>query len=141
MCTLNQHLNQKTATGYKVVAKDIKTGKYYSYATGIEYVSGKCIKIPKMQKSITDYFCAGLLFPNANSSSAYQSNMIGRTAAFITIEGCVGELGGLLHERHESYKPVIIEVILSKELMSGWYGASEVIAGKKINIIIREVKL
>ena len=75
MCVLTEKYKGKKVTGYKVAYKD-ENDRYFSIATGVEYVTGPVPK-PDTQKRIGKFFVTSLL-----NGWFYKSDFFGKTAIF-----------------------------------------------------------
>lgn len=140
MCTLIKKCHQSSVVVYKVAVKD-ENGKYYSPATGCEYIEkqdvtpirGKCNRLSELfNENITDI-----------NRKSFKSNMYGRTSGFTRKKDAIDFLKILkkcpVEEKHSI---VLIKIKISKDLMSGFFYYTEpyeVIAGKYINSI-KELK-
>ena len=133
MCRLVEHIDDKQFIGYKAVAK--KNGKYYSLAIGFQYrqpsmTLGKRTK----QKRIHSTFGVDILVQGAGGG--WEENMVGRTAAFYTLDQLTWHLfrENGYGKLQNGYEMVYVRVKLTNDLMSGTYGAP-VVAGKTIQIL------
>lgn len=142
MCELNKNITNKKVKGYKIVAKKISTGEYYSLAFGFKYTN-KPIPICKKQKVIGG-FHSEILEIN------FCPNMKGRTAIFTILNDALTLWNILFDNCYISKNPKVdpckyqyclVEAEISKDLMEGTYFVSpnnteaRVIAGRNLNII------
>jgi len=128
MCENLERIKAKEFIGTKVVAE--KDDKYFSVATGIEYVDGERVNVPKIQRRHSSWFVETIL---TKVDPAYNKDMVGRTAVFVDPKAAtllVKDTEG--RSTDESYKIKAVPAKVSYGLMKGVYGGNEVIAGKKI---------
>ena len=136
MCNLTKKIKSKSMKGYKIVAE--KDGKNYSLAMGFCYE--KLERIPKVnvQKRITRFFAPQIL---ESPLTGYVEDMVGRTAIFTRKKDAV-EFFDSFTKYLKSYnyfdfpfKFALKRAVVSEDLMSGSYGISRVVAGRKIEIL------
>ncbi len=127
MCKLTKTKNDGMACGYKVVAK--KDGKYYSLAMGFCYNDHKSIPTVTEQKRISTQFTDDILQVN---SYAFEANMVGRTAIFGYLRDAIDIYKEACMYSKETYSVVIVRARIYDDLMSGEYGLSKVVGGKRI---------
>ena len=136
MCDKLVPIKVKRVEGYKVVME--KDGKQYSAAMGIEYRSGRLLRVPKKQDRLTDNFNDSIL--DSNAGFGFKQDMVGRTAAF-KLRVDAGCLAGAIanSETEEGYVTSVYLVRLSNGLMEGRYGSEEpVYAGRRMTFISKE---
>ena len=136
MCDLTIKLNKESVTGYKVVAKHIPTGDYYSIAIGFKYKSPMNFHPRKRQKTIADYWNPVL----KRSNQFHSYHMTTRTGCFKSFDKA-SKFAQIVSLRPD-YRVAILKVRLTNDLMSGdyYYGAyaqsrSAVYAGHTMEII------
>lgn len=135
MCNLQVHMdNDESIEGYKIVAKNRKTGKYYSLAMGFEYNEDEDVPVVQDQFRIGTYFVDDIL-----KSTNYRIDMRGRSAIFLHPKDARDvyiEMKGYLQRYEQIYVLCLVEATVSKDIMSGTYGILDraVCAGKRIAI-------
>lgn len=133
MCELvKKNLKYKEFTGYKIVAKHIKNGKYYSIAMGFRYPKNGPVPIPKKQKRIVISFNEHILDKSAHDG--FRKNMVGRTAVYVTSGIAKNALHHYKIEQNNTtiFKYIIVKATIYNDLMEGKYGSHIVVAGKSI---------
>lgn len=111
MCDFKREIKNKTQfTGYKVAAKNINTGKYYSPCTGVEYLPG-LIPVPKKQRKITSVW-RPVLDPDCR---AHNPSYKGMTAVFKELVSAKKALSNWSEEAIErGFKLVILKMTIQK---------------------------
>ena len=128
MCENLERIKAKEFIGTKVVAE--KNGRYFSVATGIEYIDGERVSVPKIQRRHSIWFIDTIL---TKIDPAYKKNMVGRTAVFVNPNVAASLVNDIeTKSTDESYTIKAVPAKVSYGLMKGVYGGSKVIAGKKI---------
>jgi hypothetical protein len=133
MCTFKEEVTDKTQfTGYKIVAKNIKAGKFYSPCTGIEYKPGLII-VPEVQKKITNFWQSVLDPENMSHIPEYK----GMTAIFEKFEDAKSEFRCWENEAIEcGFELIIIKMTIQKTnkrtCWIGSYGNHTTFIGPKI---------
>lgn len=130
MCKLEAKSDLDKFVGYKLVAKDKETGKYYSLAMGFEYVEGEPIPVPEIQAQIAETYDNDIL-----TSHCFSEEMVGRTAVFDNPERAKKHLGSLQYLKFNHYETRIMKAEISEDLMIGSYGMARVTAGRKIKFL------
>jgi len=126
--------------GFKVVAISKRTGKRWSIAMGFCYDDHERIPNVTKQHGISDYFYHGILNDNDGS---YQPNMVGRTAVFENISDAVGLYSAIKRYFDPNIEPAvdsiyrlaIMSCYVEEDIMSGNYGESRVVAGRKLTFL------
>lgn len=134
MCVLTKYIKKKTATVFKIVAKEKETGKYWSVAMGFIYPKKGYVPEVVEQKALTINWSKRILYKN---EFLYKKNMVGRTAGFVKKEDVSYLLDSVTDNLFNSkFEIVIVKVTLSGALMEGTYETGcndcEIIAGKYI---------
>lgn len=130
MCKLSHHSEKKSVFGYKVVAiKTFGEMKFYSPATGVQYINNKPIDTPTYPASITDYFHKCFL---AEDDPSFSRNMIGRTAVFLDEYHAETLAKGVLAYISPNWRILVEPAIVYEDVMFGSYAFNKVAAGRKI---------
>ena len=138
MCTLIKASKETEVIGYKVVAKNTVTGKYYSFTMGFQYKSPMTFTKLEIQNRLTREISNRILEEYANFGFA--KDMVGRSACFRSLKDAeylyMSYKDGLTYPQ---FKLVIVKVKMTNDLMSGTYCMSDVVAGRTMEIL-KEVK-
>ena len=136
MCELMTVSAKEKIEGYKVVAKKLKGKRYFSIAMGFKYPLDGHIPIVRKQRRICGDFSDNII---SSLSMAYRKNMIGRTSIFLDVDEILTKdntitrwkRGGILN----GYKLAIVRVVVSGDIMEGYYGSCKVAAGRSIHFM------
>lgn len=140
MCYLSSRpYFEKEFIGYKIVAKNKKTGKYYSIAIGFPYRNGAKMIERKRQKKLCNYFSSKIL--ERYRAKGFEENMVGRTSAFVDLSAChsfyisimIGQDNNIPSSMN--FVTVIVKVKITEGLLSGTYGNASVVAGRRLTIL------
>ena len=131
MCTFYRKPKKDSFIGYKIVIKI--AGEYYSPATGLKYpLDGSPIPVLKEARRLVTCYVR-MTDPD---NSAYNKDMVGRTAVFLSLKDARQEKGWLKEwTRVISYGLKILRVKISNDLLVGRYGTSEIVAGRVMEIM------
>jgi len=132
MCNLSGFTARKKIQGYKIVAKKLKGKVYFSIAMGFKYPSDGHIPVVKKQRSIYLEMAKDIIL---KSSGAYKYLMEGRTAIYIHLSDARTQCYHWKNYLKKGYKLVIVLSEVSKDVMIGSYGGSDVAAGRHIHFI------
>lgn len=119
-------LEEKSFTGYKRVLKI--EGRYFSPATGVEYVEGQDIPKPRrFRHRITEqYIFAPPLNMISKKGFCFTKHLVGKTSVYERDCDAIRDKNDL---------ETIVEMTISGGLIKGYYGYSNIIAGNHIEKI------
>ena len=136
MCDLVNTINEKSVVGYKLVAKNKKTGKYFSSVMGFEYPKDKDIPRIRVQKTIGGFWADFIL---NKSKPLFRKDMVGRTACFRHLEDTKNWIESYDFSSLENISGFVFlltKVRISKDLMEGKYDDYyPVYAGRRIEFL------
>ena len=144
MCKILGTSKRRRVTGYKVVVVERPAWgrtRYYSPATGVEYVPGKRVKEPGQRGRLVPYFMADITEP---WSPRYSPAMVGRTAVFVSRAGAedlLHEISAYLAEACLPWRMdvAVVEMTVSvgrgECMLDGVYGRDIVTLGTRITRI------
>jgi ribosomal protein L10 len=137
MCELRTDFTKDIQyTGYKVVVK--QNEKYFSPATGVEYIESVNVPRPKYQKRLAMVFSNNIL---SKTGGRFKENFFGKTAVFVYSTDAWDLKDGIDKNQKSYSEPIlpietaVVKMTLSKNLMEGYYGDAEIIAGEFIEKI------
>lgn len=160
MCTNLKPSKKEKFIGFKIVAKNKKTGDYHSILTGNKYPkNGEKIPVWYSQKKGSKaIFNSSVLAGTKRKHYQYikkpylvdgfwEINMVGRTAAFkikkdafYKIEWWKSRTGPQYNCSYfDNFNIVVVKVEIENDLMTGKYDDKKVCAGRKLTIL-KEVK-
>jgi len=141
MCKLTKRLKKgEKRVGYKVCLMHEEIGEFYSVAMGFRYRSGKKVPTPKRQIRICTFFNKDLHIEDY--AAGYASDMVGRTAVFSN-RCCAENKAGIIDRDvfkewtkiEDGYKICVVMAEVSCSVMRGFYGSSQVYAGRIITFL------
>lgn len=140
MCKISDELSD-VKVGYKVLAYDKDTDKFYSTFTGQEIGVGLVPMPPVRCKRMTNYWNDEIDADLFGSTYVYIHKFAGKTSGFKDVLDAV-DLRGRFYELNEECprdyflewdsKYVIVKITFSGDVYKGSYSGSEVIAGSVI---------
>lgn len=132
MCKLTIKLENKTITGYKLAIQDIKTGKYYSGISGIQYCKGKVKsikRVPSKRIHLDNTWNINIEAIRNGNLDVYFYNelMYDKTSVFVNKNSAIDSYNMRIDNyvtnmkslKSKGYKLVLLKMILSKDLYSG----------------------
>jgi hypothetical protein len=131
MCDLTRPLERESFTGWKIVAVERSTGKYYSVAMGFCYDDHEKVPIIKEQKQLSSYFISDIL-----TCCAERKEMRGRTAVFARKVDALATARKMKEDFvAEGYRIEVKKAKVFGGLMGGSYGGESVVAGRHIKFL------
>lgn len=130
MCEINNKLNRKSFTGYKLVT--IKDGRFYSVVTGVEYIAGKAVT-PITMDEISAEFETNTRWAVRSilDGMFYNEQMVGKTSVF-------EEKSCAEYNHNNGLNETIVKMTISEDLHKGVTNDSPVVVGsfiKKITLL------
>ena len=138
MCNLLTKSTEEKIEGFKIVAKKSKGKRYFSIAIGFRYPLDGHIPVIRKQHRICAKFLSDII---SKSSKGYSTNMVGRTAVFLSFAEAAEECRYITRGDviENGYRLVIVRSEVSVDVMEGTYLACgtvcKVAAGRHINFI------
>lgn len=128
MCKFTKKSGKKTDTGYKIACK-VK-GKYFSPVTGAQYLAGA--KVPVLRKPRKKYMNNSTAWANVcdRDCRAFNPLNVGRTAVFKSKQKALDNLEEWIED--SQHELVLLEMIVSDDIMTGSYGDARITSGKYI---------
>lgn len=139
MCEIRgKYTESETYTGYKVLAKHKKTGKYYSSFTGKLYELGKVPLPPKKCKRLSTNWNYDLDNKVLNSLPFYNKEYEGKTSVFTDLTDLFYCIPNNYVPIYKDYYVVVVKVTIGGELFYSNYQDTLTFSGTEV-IKIEEV--
>ena len=136
MCTLTRKTRRKTFTGLKLAVRCLKTGKFYSGSTGIEYKKGKVpdnFKAKRLCERWKESFNNIKIKRKKNKFPIwYNEAYVSYTSVFSDKYSLTDSVSFSCNKAKPGYEEVVLKMTIAGDIWEGRYVDAPIMAGNEI---------